>query len=361
MKMKIIKKISAVLLTAAMCLSLASCSDTSYSAKSEGEAIPAGVYILAQYNALSEAMSTEGYDSTLKDVWDNKLDGKSLQTWVNDRAAEMLRQYAEVEKEFKAEGLELDEDTLKSVESQVESYWSAGEELYENIGISKDSYLLYMTNTQKYYELFNAYYGTGGKEEISDEALEAHYKDNYAQFKMISFSKTDSSGQDLDADALAALKKEADEYLAKAKDGEDFDALIAQRKKETSAGTESSDEEEEESETNNMMMVKKDEASLYVSSKLSTAIFEDAKIGEPILLSDDNAYYVVLRYNVTDDAETYQQIRQSVLYDLKGDDYDSVLEKNAENLDFEMNEAAVKKFSPKKIVKEQEKFSEKNS
>lgn len=360
MNMKFIKRATTAILAAVMCLSFSSCGDTSYIAKAEGETIPAGLYILSQYAALAEAQQTSGYDSSLKNIWDNKLENKSLKNWVNDRALELVKQYAEVEKEFKAEGLELDEDTIKEVDNTVESNWASVESLYTAIGVAKESYRSYLLNQQKYYEIFDAYYGEGGKEEISDDSLTAHYQENYAQFKAISFSKTDSAGKDLDASALVELKNKADQYLERAKAGEDFDELIAQRKKEISTDT-SDTEEEEDQEVNNMIMIKKDEASWYVSNKLSNAVFEEAEIGEPILLSDDNAYYVVLRYNVTDDEETYQKMRQSVLLDLKQDDFDEMLMTNAKSLDFTLNESAAKRYDPKKIEKEQKKAAQTQS
>ena len=362
MKRNLLKKASAAVLAAALCLSLASCGDTSYIAQAEGETIPAGIYILAQYYALGEAQSTEGYDSTLEDIWDNQLDGKPLETWVNDRAVELLQRYVEVEKEFVDQGLELDQDTLDSIATQVENYWASGEELYENIGVSQDSYELYLTNNQKYYELFDAYYGEGGTEEIPDEDLMAHYEGNYAEFKMISFSKTDSSGETLDDEAMAELEDTANSYLQRAQDGEDFDALIAERADEVAEAngtdsTDTSDEEDSSEEVNNMMMIRKDEASYVVSTSVANAIFDEAQIGAPILLSDDYGYYVVLRYDVTEDEETYAQMRQTVLLDLKQEDYDAVLLENAQSLDLVLNESAVNRYSPKKIVKEEQKFA----
>ena len=97
MNMKFIKRATTAILAAVMCLSFSSCGDTSYIAKAEGETIPAGLYILSQYAALAEAQQTSGYDSSLKNIWDNKLENKSLKNWVNDRALELVKQYAEVE------------------------------------------------------------------------------------------------------------------------------------------------------------------------------------------------------------------------------------------------------------------------
>ena len=361
MKRNFFKRVLAAALAGAVCLPLASCGDTSYIAQTGEETIPAGIYILAQYYALGEVSGVEGYDATLENIWDNQLEGKPLETWVDDRAMELLRQYAEVEKEFAEQGLELDEDTLDSIAGQVDSYWESGEDLYRNIGVSRDSLEQYMTNNQKYYELFNAYYGEGGAEEIPDEDLMAHYEGNYAEFKMISFSKYDSeTGEELEGDALEQVEETANGYLARAQEGEDFDALIAARADELAAESgeeDASGEEEADEEVNNMMMIKKDEASYTVSESLSNAIFDEAEIGEPVLLSDDYGYYVVLRYDVTADEDTYQQMRQTVLLDLKQEDYDAVLQENAQSLDMTVNEAAVSRYSPKKIVKEEEKFT----
>ena len=70
---------------------------------------------------------------------------------------------------------------------------------------------------------------------------------------------------------------------------------------------------------------------------------------------------MVLRYNVTDDEETYQKMRQSVLLDLKQDDFDEMLMTNAKSLDFTLNESAAKRYDPKKIEKEQKKAAQAQS
>ena len=86
MNMKFIKRATTAILAAVMCLSFSSCGDTSYIAKAEGETIPAGLYILSQYAALAEAQQTSGYDSSLKNIWDNKLENKSLRRTSADYA-----------------------------------------------------------------------------------------------------------------------------------------------------------------------------------------------------------------------------------------------------------------------------------
>jgi hypothetical protein len=348
--MKAVKRLIAAVMAAMFCLSVTACGDTSYSAVAEGEKLPAGLYILCQLSALGEVSSQEDYDATLEDPWDNVIDGMKVEDWVNQRAQELLKTYVEVEKEFEEKGLELSEDDLKEVDNLVESNWPNYQETYEEYGISEDSYRLQITNSKKYTELFLHYYGEGGEEEITDDQLMAHYQEEYAQFKMISFSKYDSeTGETMDDEGLADVKAEADRYLELAKeDGADFDALIEQYEKETST-SDSTDEETDTEETNNMIMIQKDEASYYVSSKLSSAIFEEAKIGEPILLSDDYGYYVVLRYDVADDETSYEQMRETVLYDLKKDDFDAVLLERAESLDFEMNQDAVKRYKATKL------------
>lgn len=346
--MTLFKKISALLLTAVLCFSMTACTDTSY-AMTQGESkVPAGIYILNQLTAFNEAQQHEDYDSS-KDVLDNTIEEVSITDWVNERAKELTKEYQAVEAWFAENELSLDDEDLESIEYTVDTNWKTYGSEYTEIGIAKSSYTALVTNGYKQQALFDSYYAEGGTEEISDDDLMAHFESDFALVKTIAFSTLNSDGEAMSDDDKKAVEEKAKTYLEKANSGKDMDELINER---TLEYAEENDQEtpEIDEDADYMQVVKKGESSFYISQKLNTAIFESSKVGEASLLSDDNAYYVVMRYDPKEHEESFDEMRSSLLYDLKGDDFQEVLDGMAEELKVTWNDGALKKFKVKKLL-----------
>ncbi len=349
--MNFAKKITAFLLTAMLCISLTSCGDDGVAAEFDGQEIPAGVYILQQVMALNEAQQSENYDSSLEDIWDNTIEDKSLEEWVNEKALEYLKNYVAVEQWFDEEGLTLSEEDLESIDYTVESTWPNYEDSYNDIGIAESSYELYQTNQYKYNLLFQKYYGEDGTEPITDDDLMEYYQTDFAQFQMISFSTLDPSTYEAMDDAeKEEVKEKAESYLQRAQDGEDMVTLINERAKEYAE--ERGQEEPEIDETQTYVRtIKKDTSSYYVSDDVRDAIFSQAEIGEPILLSDDNGYYVIKRQEVSPTEDDFEELKESLLYDLKGEDFQDIVTQRGKEVSVSLHDDSIKDYKATKLSK----------
>lgn len=346
--MSLFKKISAAVIAGLLCFSMTACTDTTYAMTQGDTKIPSGIYILNQLTALNEAQQHEDYDSTLKNPLDNKIEDLSLSDWINQRAKELTKEYQVIESWFAEKGLSLDEEDLESIKYTVDTNWNAYSSSYTEIGIAKSSYTALVTNTYKEQTLFNSYYAKGGTEEISDEDLMAHFESDYALVKTITFSTLNSDGEAMSSEEKAEVETKAKSYVERANKGENMDDLIEECMINYAEENDKETPEFEE-DADYMQIVKKGESSLYVSTKLNTAIFESAKVGQAVLLSDDNAYYVVMRYDPDKNEDTFEEMRTSVLYDLKGEDFDQILADKADEMKVTWNDGAIKKFKAKKL------------
>lgn len=348
--MKIMKKITALLLTAAMCLSFTACSDDGIAMEIEGQEIPAGIYIIQQLSALNEAVDSEDYNAEIG-MWDNEIDGKPIIEWVEDKAMENMKVYGQINKMFDEANLELDEDALDAIDYAVETYWPTYEAAYQKIGISKSSYELYETNNQKYKMLFLHYYGENGTEPIKDEDLKDYYATDFAQFQVIGFSTLDpKTFTALEGTAKQAVKENAQAYLKRAQDGEDMVDLINERAAEYAKEL-GEDAPEVDESADYIYTIKKDTDSYYVSSDVAADIFSSVDIGEIALLDDNNGYYVVKRLEVSPDQEDFEELRNTLLADLKNDDFVEILTAKSADLDVKLHEKSIKRYKVKKLDK----------
>ena len=87
----------------------------------------------------------------------------------------------------------------------------------------------------------------------------------------------------------------------------------------------------------------------YPSTKFIDYLFNTAKENEPTLLQDDNYYYLVLRLPTLERTDIYDTYRSSLLYELKGDEFDSLLEEWTAEYTFTENTKGIKKFKLEKL------------
>lgn len=344
------KKASSAFLAATLAFCCASCGDTSWAMEVNDTQVPAGIYILNQFSAFSEASSHEDYDSETTNIWDMELDGKDFADWINDTAVDLTKEYIQVENMFAEAGLSLTEDDNDTLDYYKSMQWSSVSDIYNDVGIGESSYDSWMANQLKKQRLFDYYYSAEGPEPVDDSQLWDSFLENYAKVHMITFSLTDDTGTALDSDGQAAVKETADAYLQRAQQGEDMASLIVDYQKQQAAddGEEEPDESTIDTAT---QLIEKGEVSFtnYIPDAINSGIFETAQVGVPVLLEDDSAYYLVLRYDLTGDQESFDQVRSTLLSDLKSGDFDTLISDAADDLSVTYNDNAMDQFTPQKV------------
>lgn len=224
-----LKKICAFCAAAAVTLSLAGCTDTSYVMQSGDQKVNAGIYIYNMYSEMSYQMSMMYYTQGItENYFDQEVEGKKFADYLSEQALKATKEYVAVVNKFEELGLELTEEETKEISDNVRSTWDSYGDFYESEGISKDSVKLVMRASTMRTKLFDYYYGEGGEEAVSDSDIESYLNDNYVRYKTIAIAK--STNEDETAAETENQEKKAlrDEYLEKANgvSFEDFDAVI---------------------------------------------------------------------------------------------------------------------------------------
>ncbi len=348
-------RLLALFASVVMGLALTSCADTNYAMEINSQQIPAGQYILYQNLAISESQNHEDYDITLEDYWDNNLDGMPVEDWVNEKAVYIAKQVYATNELFDELGLSLSEDDLAAIEYDMET-WDEVQDGFEDLGVGESSYEAQITDTYKSSLVFAQYYAEDdGVEPIKDEDLVTYFEDDFTLYKSISFSKLDAyTGTMMTEEAIESVRDRADDYYKKVLENpEDIDAILEEKILEDSIILDTETPVFED-EAVYMQIAKKGEGdifeSYYVSQDIEDAIFADAKIGEPSVIEDENSIYVVLRLDINDHPEYFDILRETLLDDLKNDEFTLVLEEKAADLDVVLNDAAINRYSPKKLL-----------
>ncbi|MDR0986614.1 MAG: hypothetical protein LBL98_02810 [Ruminococcus sp.] len=247
--MKIAKFLPAAILSL---LLLSACgADTTTFGTVNGETIPVGVYINFQYMAYNTAVSkiaekeaaeaeaavtaavtlpTPGAVTTAASLpfLQETVDGIPVRDYITDEAIEDVREYVAINKKFAELGLSYRDDEDLMVKNYIDQNWDAFSETLGKLGISKTSYEDVMLSSLKRQEVFMYYYGPGGEKAVPDDVIKNKLLEDNARINYIPMVLKDGEGNLLKSEGKAEQMKMAEDFVARAEAGEDFNSLLAE-------------------------------------------------------------------------------------------------------------------------------------
>lgn len=250
-----LKKIGTVVLAGLMSVSIVGCSDMSKIAKIDDTSVNAGVYINYMLSEYQNQMYQMYYSGITSDYLNQEVDGKKLGEYLKDYAYEQTVDLVAINNKFDELKLELSTEDNSDINSAVKNYMSSmGEEYLSEQGVSQDSVKQIITGSKKKELIFNYFYAKDGKEAVTNDEITNYLKDNEIRYKAIQIERTteaattaagETETTTTSAEQATKASKEADQaaskmaekYLKKAQENSDFDAVIAEYKKETEETT----------------------------------------------------------------------------------------------------------------------------
>ena len=344
------KKKIAALSAVALSLSLAGCTMTTpISVGTIGDVeIPAGVYLLHQYNAYQNAKSLTTEEDVLKATLTLE-DGteQSGADYVETETLKSLEYYADAETKYKELGGELSQEEIDFATSQTESMWENYSEVMEANGIGKASIQIYMEGAVKVTQLVDMICGPEGTDPVSDEELESYVNENFRQGQYIALPLMDYTTYTyLDDDTKAQMQQIADKMKAALEEGQDMTEVAKTYLPEALplAGEEYSEEE-----LNNYM------SSLSYTPGSADNFGEEVSQGildtgaGQVSVIESGAMLMVYQGQNIWDTYSLDEVRDTALVEMKGDELDTMYAEEGAALPHNLDEKAMKTYSPKNI------------
>ena len=218
------KRWIAFVLCAVMALSLTACKFSTPAAVMtvDGVEIPAGVYLMYQYQAYSSARSQR--EDTSVAVLKTSIDGTKASDWIHAETLDDIKQYLWVERAFEAAGLSFTQEELDSAAQWIETIWSYNGALMEENGIGRESYRLVYMNSEKYAKLLEAY-REGPEGEISEADAKAYMQETYSRIRRLILPATDADSAALTPEKQAELDTLAGQVAERLNAGEKLDEI----------------------------------------------------------------------------------------------------------------------------------------
>ena len=218
-------------LALAMLLGVAGCNITTPATVGTigGVEIPAGLYLLAQFNAYNTTAglvdfatgeSADDVDVVLNAQVTGTINGEEVTTdgadYIQRLTNASIDYYAAVETLFDELGATLESAATTETADTVDSMWESNGDLYQANGIGRNTLELYLTNAQKAQACMDAMYSAGGQQEVTDEEYEQFVQEDCRYIESVVIPMVDYSTYTYaftDATMESAIESIADECV----------------------------------------------------------------------------------------------------------------------------------------------------
>ena len=340
-------KILSLLLCAALLLSFTGCkfSRPGTVVTVDGEAIPAGLYLLYQLQAYTDAQGRQ--KDTSVDVLADTIDGVSGTDYIHTATLDQCKQYVWINRAFDAAGMAFTADELSAIDSYVSTTYSGNSAWLQSNGVGQESYKLYYTASQKYQKLLAEYQNTD-EAAVTDEEAMAYMDSTYAHIDVLSLPLTDASYAAVDDAAKAAVQATADTMAKALENGDDFDELAAETLENAFGIVGREYTEESLASYKYDTFVNKDTNS-YDDEDFAANLLA-GKEGMAGVTSTATSVVVYQKIAGTTDEEDFNtNYRSSIITEMQTAAYVAKITADTEGYTVEENASAVNTYSPKKI------------
>lgn len=373
--MRIFKRSLAVVLAVATVLTLSAChpkDEVAVTVKDTKSGISTTLttaqYIYAYTNAVLEANSNidenkkdadkEISDYTKYKVTETDEDGKekkvAYEKWVDERAEELIRNYAAAMIKQKALKIKIDETTQQTIDSYSQMYWQYYyQPVFEKNGVGYETYKKMFTSSYYENEYFLSIYDKDGTDEVPEKTVSKTFYDSYCLADAIVISvKTEDAeaaeGEEATEEStlptLDEAKKTLKDYKTRLEKGESFKTIYEEYNKATAS------EDEESTGTAESATVYGSEET-DSASEYFTDIYKLKKGDIKIFTAEDESEVILVqKLDISSDEEKYyKSYRENVLHQLKDEDFQKKFEKFAKSLELTKDSYATKRVKIKKI------------
>lgn len=178
-----------------------------------GVEIPAGIYLLAQYNSYNTASgladlatgeTANDVKAVLKAQCTGTINGEEVTTdgadYVNRLTTRAIEYYAAVEKEFDELGGTLDDAATSEAANSADSLWTSNGDLYTANGIAKSTVETYLLNAQKAKAILKLTYGPDGTSPVTEAEYTDYVNNDCYYVETVQFPLVDYSSYSLATD-----------------------------------------------------------------------------------------------------------------------------------------------------------------
>lgn len=344
-----LKKGIAFSIFAALCCSLfISCAagrDYKWVVKIDGREIPPNMFVTAQMQSYIEAqMIVVGEGG--RNVMESEINGIPAEQWINEKSIQHLKNFCFIEKEFEKRGLVISDEAEDFLNTFGESGWENISRIYEENNIPMEYYLQYLDHLCKEQMVFNDIYMYGGEKEVSEEEINEYLCQRLCRVSVFTLSKTGADGQPLPEENLRRLKRQVEDTVTAVNRG--LDMQTAARESRRLLAELSGVEYDIRRRTDAVKTFYLNSNNIDAVPVFTSELFCE-KEGRCIYYETDANFYICQKVDFKSDNEEYSQLKQSVVNNIKADEFQNYIRDSCDAMQVEINRQALEYYSPSKI------------
>lgn len=313
-----------------------------------GVDIPAGLYLLLQYNAYGRAAGQTTEKDVLKAVI--TVDGQEMTglAFIQQETLRAVEEYAAVETMFDEMGGSLSEGDLAYADAYAESLWASSQEEFAANGIGLVSLKLWMENTAKAGALLELAYGPGGSQPVSDAELTGFINANFARGSYLALPLLDYATYTVvDEEGDKAVTEIAEKIRAGRLAGDDWAALAAGYLPDAYALLGQSFDAADADTAVGSLLAPASQLVQYGEETRDALLA--AKPGEVVIVDTGLSRLVCELEEVLDGEVTLEDLRATALSEMKQDELDETVSGLGAALEHALDQSAMDRYSPKNI------------
>ncbi len=337
----------------------------------DGQELSTGEYLAYLYNEINNIYTYYGQygmdASTQKFTYGEGDDAKkdlSLMEYVKLSVPDTIKTMIALDKLIKDNGIEFGEKDYEKFDDLHEAYHSLTEEkkAFESgaflpLGINDEHYLsVYEKQALNYYLAFYGLYGKGGVEEVKDKEIRKYFDDNYLSYKIITLNLTKTENDktvDMTKKEKEAELKKLEGYL-KIYNEKGFEKAMDQYNKDTADKDEKVEPTKDEDNRQDIDATTEDENLVKAIRKVKVG---EAKIVEYKAGGTSACAALIVRLDPNKPESLYEDSYESILYSLKYDKFQEMVDKKADEVKIEFNEDVLDVCTPEQMMEDMEKAS----
>ncbi len=301
---------------------------------------------LAEKAEEDESVETENID-----YYEQKIDDMSFVDYVEKEARNIIKRVAAYKTKCKENDLKFEDDMLTGMTQYAEMFWTnyGYQQIFEENGVSKDTFLAYMQDTYYSTLYFEFLYGEGGEREVAADEINKIFNEHFVVANVL----TASFDSETTEEQKTATKEQFDTYANDISSG----ALTFEEAYHTHNGTEHEEEattdteEQEEGSTpqDSHAQILGSEDTTYASDHFDTV--KSMAVGEVKVVTEESGGVTLLvKKDMSADPYYLKTLDMTCRKMIAGDELEEEMDKYAKELDYDESKYATGQFKVKKIV-----------
>ena len=270
-------------------------------------------------------------------ISEGSIEGQSAVDWIKEQSIKSAKNFLVARKECKTLGKEIPEDYKQNVQSSIdENYDEYG---FGDLNITKEALQQHMEDLKLAQIMSEEYFGEGKSKYVDDERADEYSKEHGLKYKIVELSKLLDSpniGEEftkaLKNEGVSNVKELAAKYMDQIAKGKTIDEIDAAFNKLFGM------EQPQNPEQN--FAFGYDDADDKESPEKQFVV-ELSPGAAPVLKEDENAYYIVQRFEL--DQPTIENLRGKSRNLISANEFKNFMDEQAEKCEIKVNKDVVDK------------------